>query len=86
MKKPALFGPFKRGDPAHVGYNKTFGGNGRSTEYNYVEEREEDSVMYRKSVQKPIWRETSQMGKSMMTISVTENFRNVNMEKSFIGI
>jgi hypothetical protein len=50
VKKPALFGPFKRGDPAHVGYNKTFGGNGRSTEYNYIEEREEDSVMYRKSV------------------------------------
>jgi hypothetical protein len=34
-KKPALFGPFKKGDPAHVGFNKTFGGHGRSTEYDY---------------------------------------------------
>jgi hypothetical protein len=42
VKKPALFGSFKRGDPAHIGHNKTFGGNGRSTEYNYIEEREED--------------------------------------------
>ena len=25
-KKSAYFGPFKRGDPAHVGFNKTFGG------------------------------------------------------------
>ena len=58
VKKPALFGPFKRGDPAHVGHNKTFGGNGRSTEYNYVEEREEDLLMYRKAADKPIWRET----------------------------
>ena len=29
------YGPWKRGDPAHVGHNKTLG---RSTEYNYVEE------------------------------------------------
>jgi hypothetical protein len=45
-KKPALFGPFKRGDPAHVGFNKTFGGHGRSTEYDYEEQREEDPVKY----------------------------------------
>lgn len=36
-RKPALFGPFRKGDPAHIGHNKTFGGNGKSTEYNYVE-------------------------------------------------
>jgi hypothetical protein len=85
VKKPAFFGPFKKGDPAHVGHNKTFGGNGKSTEYDYIEQREEDPVMYRKSAQKPIWRETSQMGKSMMTKSVNDNFRNVNLEKSVIG-
>lgn len=87
VKKQPLFGPFKKGEPAHVGHNKTFGGNGRSTEYNYQEEREEDSIMYKKSASKlQVWRETSQMGKSMMTKSVTDNFRNVNFERSFIGI
>jgi hypothetical protein len=33
------YGSFKRGDEPHTGFNKTLGGhNGRSTEYNYVEE------------------------------------------------
>jgi hypothetical protein len=35
-------GPFKVGDPAHVGINKTFGGGKKSSEYRYAEEREED--------------------------------------------
>ena len=33
--KSPMFGAFKVGDPAHVGHNKTFGGNGRSSEYTY---------------------------------------------------
>lgn len=42
-----MFGPFKIGDLAHTGYNKTFGGHhGRSTEYNYTEEKERDNVKY----------------------------------------
>ena len=44
--KPPMFGSFKIGDPAHVGHNKTFGGHGRSDEYNYIEEREEDKVKF----------------------------------------
>ena len=86
MKKQPLFGPFKKGDPAHVGFNKTFGGNGRSTEYSYVEEHEQDPVMYHKNPAQKIWRSTSQMSKSMMTKSVTDNFRNVSLERSVIGI
>ena len=40
-KKPPLFGPFKHGDPAHKGYNKTIGKN-----WPYIENPEVDSVMY----------------------------------------
>jgi hypothetical protein len=32
------YGVWKRGDEAHTGFNKTLGGHGVSTEYNYVEE------------------------------------------------
>jgi len=42
-----MFGAFKIGDPAHTGFNKTFGGHhGRSTEYDYIEEKEQDNVRY----------------------------------------
>ena len=34
------YGVFKKGDPSHTGFNKTFGGHGRSTEYAYAEEME----------------------------------------------
>ena len=40
------YGPMKIGDPAHTGFNKTFGGGEKSTEYRYVEEREQDPVKY----------------------------------------
>ena len=40
------YGPMKIGDPAHTGYNKTFGGGEKSTEYQYLEERERDTVKY----------------------------------------
>jgi len=59
IKKQPLFGPFKKGDPAHVGHNKTFGGHGLSTEYNYIEECEEDPIMYRKNITQNVWRTTS---------------------------
>lgn len=36
---PPKYGPFKRGDMMHTGYNKTIG-HGNSTEEVYVEERE----------------------------------------------
>lgn len=45
-KKQPLFGPFKKGDPLHHSYNKTIGGHGRSTEYEYKEEMEQDHVKY----------------------------------------
>ena len=41
------YGPWKRGDLAHTGFNKTLGGHGgRSTEYDYVEEQEQDLVRF----------------------------------------
>jgi hypothetical protein len=49
------YGPFKIGDPAHVGHNKTFGGGKKSTEYAYKEEREQDTVKYQRDVRGPIW-------------------------------
>ena len=37
----------RKGEHAHTGYNKTFGGHhGRSTEYDYIEEKEQDNVKY----------------------------------------
>lgn len=40
------YGPFTRGEPAHVGHNKTFGGRHGGSEQRYEEEREEDKVKY----------------------------------------
>lgn len=57
------YGAWKRGDDPHTGHNKTFGGHGgRSTEYNYVEEQEQDTIRIK---QEPIWRTTAQMTKTM---------------------
>ena len=79
-----MFGTFNIGDPSHTGHNKTFGGHGRSDEYSYLEEREEDKVKFQKNVTKPIWRKTAQMSKSMMNSTVAHNTRNVNVEKSHV--
>ena len=38
VKKQPLFGPFKNADPMHTGYNKCIGGNGRTTEDQYIEQ------------------------------------------------
>jgi len=68
------YGAWKRGDAAHTGHNKTFGGHsGRSTEYNYVEEQEQDNVRYQKDVRGPIWRTTHQMSKTMANTTTTFN-------------
>lgn len=68
------YGTWKRGDLLHTGHNKTIGGhNGRSTEYDYVEEQEQDNVRYQKDVRNPIWRTSHQMGKSMANTTTTLN-------------
>jgi len=57
------YGVWNRGDLPHTGFNKTIGGHsGRSTEYQYVEEQEQDNVKYQKGVKNPFWRTTNQMG------------------------
>lgn len=49
----------KIGDPAHTGFNKTFGGGKKSTEYRYIEEREQDHVKYQKDIRNPVWHGTA---------------------------
>lgn len=56
------YGAWKNGDQPHTGYNKTLGGGRRSSEYTYVEERNDDTI---KIKQEPIWRTTPQMEKTM---------------------
>lgn len=74
LVKDPMFGPFKKGDPLHTGYNKTIG-----PQEGYTEEREQDNVMYQKNVKKPIWRETINP-KSMANTTISNNFRNINSE------
>lgn len=59
VKLKAKYGPMKIGDAAHTGYNKTFGGSNKSTEYRYVEEREQDPVKYQKDIRNPVWHGTA---------------------------
>jgi len=40
-REPPLFGPFRHGDPAHKGYNKTIGKN-----WAYIEDPLVDTVKY----------------------------------------
>lgn len=80
-----LYGPFRKGDPAHVGYNKTFGGHGKSSELDYVEQCEQDPVRFHPSgSRQPVWRDTASMSKSMMSAPVHDNRRNVSHERSQI--
>ena len=82
---PPHYGAWKRGDLAHTGQNKTLGGHtGRSTEYQYLEEQEQDNVRYQKDVKGPVWLGTASMTKSMINSSVANNARNVNGEKSMM--
>lgn len=82
-KQPPLFGPFKHGDPAHVGHNKTIGGHGRSSEDQYMEEVEEDQVKYQKNVKKPIWKDPTN-SLTMMNDTVVNNMRNINKERAVV--
>jgi len=79
-KQQPLFGPFKNGDPLHTGHNKTIGGHGRTTEDQYVEEREQDPVQYRKNVKTDVWRGVTN-GQTMMNSTTINNFRNINKER-----
>ena len=40
VKIGSRYGAWRNGDNAHTGYNKTFGGQGKSTEYLYLAEGE----------------------------------------------
>jgi hypothetical protein len=75
VKLKPKYGAMKIGDPAHSGFNKTFGGGEKSTEYRYVEEREQDPVKYQKDVRNPVWLSTAQMLKSTATKSIISNSR-----------
>lgn len=81
---PPKYGPFKRGDAIHSGYNKTFG-HGKTSEETYLEEMEVDSVKYLKNIQKPTWVGNDVQPKSMINDSILNNYRNINQEKSLIG-
>ncbi len=82
-KQQPLFGPFKKGDPLHTGYNKAIGGHGRTSEDMYMEEMEEDKVQYRKNVTTNVWRGVTG-GQTMINSTTINNFRNVNRERSNI--
>jgi hypothetical protein len=74
-KFEAKFGIWKNADPAHTGFNKTLGGHhGRSTEYDYVEQQEQDHVVFQKDVKNLVWHPTHQMSKTMA--SMTSTLRN----------
>ena len=47
------YGAFKNGDIAHTGHNKTIGGHKRSTEYDYHEEGEIDTIKHRTQLRLP---------------------------------
>jgi hypothetical protein len=76
QKVAPKYGVFTKGDPLHVGHNKLIGGN-----YPYVEDPLIDHVPFRKNVKKPIWRDPTHMQTSAQN-TVTNNFRNINYEKS----
>lgn len=75
-----MFGPFKNGDLSKTGYNKTIGGHGRTTEDQYIEEMEQDKVMYRKNVKTQIWKGVTN-GQTMYNATTLNNFKNVNQER-----
>ena len=83
VKKEPLFGAFRKGDPLHTGHNKCLGGNGRTTEDQYIEQMEEDPVKYRKNVSQSVWRGVSG-GQSMMNATTMNNARNINRERASI--
>lgn len=83
IKKQPLFGPFKKGDPLHTGWNKAIGGHGRTSEDQYVEEMEQDPVQYRKNVTTNVWRGVTN-GLTMINSTTLNNARNINKERASI--
>ena len=76
---PPTYGPFKHGDPAHRGYNRTIGQN-----WPYIEDPEVDTVMYHPSRtfdSKQVWRDPTH-GVSTPIKSIHDNFRNASKENS----
>ena len=75
-KRQPLFGPFKNGDLAHTGYNKTI-----SRDFKYVEQRDRDNVLFRdRDIKTPVWRPPTQ-GLSEPHFTIRNNFKNVNREQ-----
>ena len=84
-KLPPAHGPFKPGNPAHTGYNKTIGSN-----WPYVEDPEVDMVKYHpnKTFQsgmsttpiKAVWKDPTH-ATSPPIKTIHDNFRNASKEQ-----
>lgn len=76
--RPPSYGPFKRPNLPHKGYNKTIGAN-----WPYVEDPLEDPITFKKGVKGPIWKgPTTGMTKPIQTIH--DYFRNSSRENAFL--
>ena len=76
--RPPSYGPFKRPNLPHKGYNKTIGAN-----WPYVEDLLEDPITFKKGVKGPIWKgPTTGMTKPIQTIH--DYFRNSSRENAFL--
>jgi hypothetical protein len=77
-KLPPKYGPFKNGDLAHKGYNKTIGAN-----WPYIEEMEKDPVMYHPNKtssflsngKPPVWKDVTN-AQSTPIKTIHDNYRN----------
>ena len=76
-KQQPLFGPFKRPNLPHQGYNKTIGSN-----WPYTEDPEVDPIMYKKGVKEPIWKGPTH-GISTPIKTIHDYFRNSARENVF---
>jgi hypothetical protein len=78
-KLPPAYGPFKNGDLAHKGYNKTIGAN-----WPYYEDPEVDTVKYHPSKtmdqRASVWRDPTHAQSTPMK-TIHDNFRNAAREE-----
>lgn len=86
LKKPALYGAFKPGDPLHAGQGTDrYIGNNKGPvpkfEYQYLEEGEHDEIVFQKDVKRPIWKTTTN-STSMANSTILNNNRNINRERA----
>jgi hypothetical protein len=76
---PPKYGPFKHGEPAHKGYNKTIGAN-----WPYIEDPEIDTVKYHPNKtmdeRPPVWRDPTH-AQSTPIKTIHDNFRNAAREE-----